>query len=228
MFEIDLLTGAQGADTRSINGASARRRSPAAPRTLRGILLNRWVLGSCLVVLGTLGISTGLALGTSKRIAHLDAALREALQDSVRVAEQLRTRSRLESRHDSLATRAALIEQADARRYDWPHLLEEIAVAVPEGVWITRIGDMTPGWPGIRLRVEGQTSDNAGLTRFWHALEASFFIENVELVSAGQHAVQRPEPDDDARDPYHFVIEADWETPPHDLLNFVPLGEVGT
>lgn len=228
MFEIDLLTGAQGVGAKPINGASGKRRPPGRPRSLRGILLNRWVLGSCLVVLGALGISTRLALGTSRRIAHLDAALREALQDSVRVAEQLRTRSRLKNRHDSLAARAALIEQADARRYDWPHLLEEIAVAVPEGVWITRIGEVATGRPGIRLRVEGQTSDNADLTRFWHALEASSFIENVELVSAGHHAVQGPGPEGDARDPYRFVIEADWETPPHDLLNFVPFGEVGT
>lgn len=228
MFEVDLLQGAQGTGTRPGQGTAGKRRSRLHARTLRGILLNGWVLGSLLMAFGSLGISIRLALGTSQRIAHLDATLRVALQDSVWAAEQLRTRLRLENRHDSLAARVKLIEEIDARRYDWPHLLEEVAVAVPDGVWITRIGDVTPGWPGIRLRVEGKTLDNLALTRFWNALEASFFMENVELARTEHDEVREPGPDGEAGDAYHFAIEADWENPPHDILDFVPHGETGT
>lgn len=228
MFEVDLLPGTQGAGTRTGKEKPGKRQSLVRARTLRDILLNGWVLGSCLMVLGSAGVSIRLALGMSQRIARLDTTLREALQDSVRVAEHFRTRLRLESRRDSLAVRVTFIEEIDARRYDWPHLLEEVAVALPEGMWITRISDVTSGRPRVRFRVEGTTFDNLRLTGLWNALEASFFVKNVELVSAEHDPVQDPGPDGDVVSPYHFVIEADWEDPSHDILDFVPLEEIGT
>ena len=228
MFEVDLLPGTQGAGTRTWK-RDAGKRGPRVPaRTLRGILLNGWILGSCLMVLGSVGVSVRLALGMSQRIARLDTTLQEALQDSVRMAEQLRTRLHLENRRDSLAARVALIEEADARRYDWPHLLEELAVATPEGVWMTRISVVNSGRPRIRFRVEGKALDSFGLTRFWNALEASFFVKNVELVSSEHNTVQHAEPNGDVLNPYHFVIEAGWEDPSQDILHFVRLEDIGT
>ena len=228
MFEVDLLPGTQGTGTRTRNGKPGRHRSRVSARTLRGILLNGWVLGSCLTGLGSLGVSIRLAIGTSQRVERLDMTLREALQDSVRVAELLQTRLQLENRRDSLAARVALIEEIDARRYDWPHLLEEIAVAIPDGVWITRISDVTSGRPRPRFQVEGKALDNFGLTRFWNTLEASFFVKDVTLVSTEHNPVQETGPDGEVPTPYHFIIEADWEDPSHDILEFVSLEEVGT
>lgn len=228
MFEVDLLPGTQGAGTRTGKGDPGKRGPRVPARTLRGILLNGWILGSCLIVLGSVGVSMRLALGMSRRIARLDTTLEEALQDSVRMTEQLRTRLLLENGRDSLAARTALVEEVDARRYDWPHLLEEVAVAMPEGVWITRISDVTSGLPRIRFRVEGKALDSFGLTRFWNALEASFFVKNVELVSSEHKTVQHAEPNGDVLNPYRFVIEADWEDPSHDVLDFVRLEDIGT
>ncbi len=235
MFEVDLLPGAQGAGTGAGKGKPGKRRSGVRARTLRETLLNGWILASCLMVLGSLGVSIRLALGMSQRITRLDTTLREALQDSARAAEHLHTRMQFERKRDSLAARVTLIEEIDARRYDWPHLLEEVAVALPEGMWIKRISDVTSDRPRIRFRVEGETLDNLGLTRLWNALEASFFVRNVELVSTEHNPVstdpnplQDPGPEGDVANPYHFVIEADWEDPPNDILDFIPLEEIGT
>lgn len=228
MFEVDLLPGTRGTGTRTGKGKPGKRPSRVPARTLRGVLLDGWVLGSCLMVLASSGVCIRLALGMSQRIARLDTTLREALQDSVRLAERLRTRYQLEDRRDSLAAQVALIEEIDARRYDWPHLLEEIAVATPERVWITRVSDVTSGRPRTRFRVEGKALDSFGLTRFWNALEASFFVKDVELVGTEHNPVRDTGPDVNAPAAYHFVIEAGWEEPPHDILDFVSLEEIGT
>ncbi len=154
--------------------------------------------------------------------------LGEAIRDSARAAEQSQSRLQLEQRRDSIAARVALIEQIDARRYDWPHLLDEVAGAVPEGVWITRISDVTSGRPRIRFRLEGTALDNFSLTRFWNALETSFFIEDVELVSTEHFSMQVPATDNGVRTAYRFVLQADGADPPQAVLDFVPFAKSGT
>ncbi len=226
MFEVDFLSDAQGTQAGAGRGKPGTTRALMAPQTLRGAFLNGWVLAACVLGFGSLGVSIRLAFGATERLARLDATLRESLQDSVRMAELLRTRSAAENRRDSLAARASLIEAIDARRYDWPHLLEEVAVATPEQVWISRISAVSSGRPAIRFRVEGHALDDVGLARFWNALEASLFVEHVELVSAEQDPVRGAGTDGAASASSRFVIEADWEAPSPDVLDFVALGEV--
>ena len=185
-------------------------------------------MGSGLIVLGSLGTSAQLIVRASEQVSQLDAALGEAIRDSAQAAERMQAWLQQEGQRDSIAARLALIEEIDARRYDWPHLLEEIAVAVPEGVWITRIANVPSGRPRIRFRVEGKALDNFILTRFWNALETSFFIRDVELLSTEHLVAQDPETDYGARTSYHFVLEADRADPPQEILNFVPFAGSGT
>lgn len=228
MFEVNLLPVRKGGGSSGKRGRPGKRQSRRGGRVPRLISLDLWVVGSGLIVVGSLATSVQMILGASEPLRQLDAALGEALQDSARTAERIQVWRRLEQQRDSVVARVALIEEFDARRYDWPHLLDEVAVAVPDGVRITRITDVTSGRTPIRFQIEGNARDNLSLTRFWNRLETSFFIRDVQLLST-EHLVARDlDTGDGVQASYHFVLQADSEDPPQEILDLVPFTESGT
>ena len=213
MIEVDLMPdGAGGATGR------ARRRSG---RRLRAVQLDAWVVACGLVASGAIGTAAYLVLAVSRELSDLEVAVGDALRDSARSAEDARLLLRLDNRRDSIIRRISMIEDLDATRYRWPHILDEVAAALPQGAWITGVASIAPGGPQVRFQVEGRASDNFALTRFWNALEASFFIQDVQLVST-EHLERRDTgTDGNLSASYRFVLAAEYESPPEEVVEFV-------
>ncbi len=214
MIEIDLLKGGPG--TRG--GRS--RKAPVGLR-LQSIPLDGWVVGSCLTVLLSLGFAGHLLLSVSGQAAGLDQALEAALSDSVQSSARRHRAVALQARRDSIAARVALIQEMDALRYLWPRIMDEVANALPAEAWLTRLAQVPSDVERVRFRVEGMARTNRALTRFWNGLESSPFIRDVRLI-ASDHAMVRSG-GDGVDNLYHFILEADQEDPPLELLVLVPL-----
>ena len=214
MLEVDLLRG---------GGKPQKRR---AARTMqradvRGLPLDPWTIGSGLAILASLGLALYLVLSVRGRAAALEEALAAALADSVRGAVIIGRMQTLEARRDSIASRVAIIREIDARRYLWPRIMDEVAGAVPADAWLTGLTWIPSQGDGVRFQVEGLARDNVSLTRFWNGMEASPFIREVRLVStenvvAGSTA-------DGAAHLNHFVLQAEPEDPPPEMLDLVSL-----
>jgi hypothetical protein len=65
--------------------------------------------------------------------------LDEAVQDSIRFADLIERTNQLTARRDSIAQRVSIIQEIDAGRYIWPHVLDEVARALPDYTWLREI-----------------------------------------------------------------------------------------
>lgn len=94
---------------------------------------------------------------------------------------------------DSLVSQIGVIRTVDGDRYIWPHVLDEVARALPPYTWLTEIApqgaaavadssDTTT--KALEFRITGRTADIQAYTRFLRQLEASPWVENVTPVSA--------------------------------------------
>ena len=238
MLEIDLLKGGSGRGL----GERPRLASPG----VRPWKLSRdgWIIGCALTILVSLGLAAYSALSVRNRAAGLEEALAAALADSVRSATLIEKMRTLEARRDSIAARAAIIQGIDARRYLWPRIMDEVAGVLPAQAWLTRFAQVASQEDSARFVVEGMTHDNFSLTRFWNGMESSPFIRNVRLIST-ENVAARPvggaggdlysgdlysgdlySGDLYSGDLYYFVLQAEPEDPPPEMLDFVPVRPV--
>ena len=105
----------------------------------------------------------------------------------------------------------------------WPHLLDEVARALPDYTWLTgivQIGAARVHMPDFRIR--GRSGNNFALTRFMENLEASPFIREVQLVTTEQ-VIEQEDGMDGVRTVHDFTLEASYELPPPELIETVPL-----
>lgn len=207
MIEIDLLGSRGKPGSRTPKALAAR--GPGAARAWRGRRLRElrpdgWVLGSAAGAVAFLGWAAYMAVSASGMESRAVAALEQALADSVRRAESLMKVKTLEERRDAIAGRAAAIEALDAQRYAWPRIMSEVARALPAEAWLVHLGQTASGGPQ-RIRIEGMSTDNLAVARFWNGLEASPEIGTVQLVALEHGTEERPSGPVDV---YHFVLEA--------------------
>ncbi len=217
MLEVNLLKGSgRGRDGRSrvvLPGVRARRLSR-----------DGWIIGSALAILTSLALAAFSALSIRDRAAGLEEALRAALADSARSAALIEKMRTLEAGRDSIAARVAIIQEIDARRYLWPRIMDEVTAVLPAEAWLTRFAQVASQADPARFEVEGMTRDNFSLTRFWNGMESSPFIRNVRLISTENVAAG---PASGAGgDLYYFVLQAEPENPPPEVLDFVPVRPV--
>ena len=166
------------ARTSSPNGSRSRKASP-------------WLAAAC--VPGLVGLLT-LALlqpGSRERRRSLEARIDEAARDSTELTELIATAERLRAGRDSVSARMEVIHELDRGRYVWSRLLDEVADAVPEFTWLTRIVE-AEGGDGARVEIEGRTANTFALTRFMNRLEAAPSLTSVRL--AGTEQVVEPLP----------------------------------
>ncbi len=214
MIEVDLVPDNSG-------GRIGRARRLRSAGRVRAIRLDAWVLVCSLVASGSLGTAAYLVLTASRGLSDLEVAVEEALRDSARSATGTRLLLQLHGRRDSAIARISMIEGLDITRYQWPHILDEVAAALPESAWITGIASVVSSESELRFQVEGRALDNFALTRFWNALEASFFIRNVQLISTEHLERRDPGKGGDLSTSYRFVIGAEYESPPDEVVEFV-------
>ena len=147
----------------------------------------------------------------------LAVRLEEERQDSVRFAALIEQTNRLTARRDSIAERVAIIQEIDAGRFVWPHLLDEVAAAVPEYTWLREI--IYSGENPLQVRIVGRAGSIYAITNFMTRLGASQFLRDVEP----QTIQQQPSETDQNDLVQVFELLVTYDPPPLDELQTVPL-----
>ena len=148
---------------------------------------------------------------------ELNVRLEAALQDSITNAAIIQRANELQARGDSIQERVAIIQEIDAGRYTWPHLLDEVAAAVPDFTWLTEV--MYQGDNPLQVRLAGRAASIFAITNFMRRLEASPFLRSVQPLPMQQVASEE-NPDDLV---YMFELTFTYEPPPLEDLETVPL-----
>lgn len=178
---------------------------PSFDRLLAFVVV-AWIVGPAVIA--------WLVLGARARQAELRVEIEEAAQDSARYAQIIQATRRLQSQRDTIAEKLRIIQEIDAERYIWTHIMDEVARAVPDYTWISELVQTASG-PVPRFRVAGYTATTFALTRFMTDLEASPFIRGVQLASSELVGHQ-------GELVYRFSFQAGYEEPPPDVLDISP------
>jgi Tfp pilus assembly protein PilN len=174
--------------------------------------------------------------------AGAQALLETAQQDSIRFSAVIAEKRKVQAERDSVVRQVRLIEAFDARRFVWPHIMEEVSRALPAYTWLTSITQTNtdavlaaarpPARPAkgnakpaptdtvvnvpARFRIVGNTVDLQALTRFMRVLEASPFIENVQLVKSTLIIV-------DGKQVTEFTLDAAYQHPDASEIHMTPV-----
>lgn len=217
MIEVNLLPGGK---------KRSGRRGPSfsfSMSEIGGLPQDRWVLGSGAVVAVVLIAAGYLFWSLGGRYGEVEAAVEEAAADSARYADLIQQAEQLRARRDSIAQRVEIIQEIDQERYIWPHVLDEVARALPEYTWLTSLVQTSLGQE-LQLRITGMAGNNFALTTFMENLEASPYVRGVTLINT-QLTVQSS--GGVSRSVNQFTLEAAYEQPSMEVLNTVPLFESG-
>ena len=193
--------------------------------TLEGRLpeVDRLTVGAGVLIVAALLGGGWLYSSVSSDVEELEVQLEVAVRDSIRLADVLEESNLLQARADSIAERVEIIQQIDQDRYVWPHLMDEVARAVPDYAWLTGMFQTsTVEAEDLVFQIQGQAGTYFALTSFMENLEASPFINGVQLVESQQVTVAGDGAGTD-RLLYEFTLEASGGTPPPELIETVPL-----
>ena len=214
MIEVNLQPGGK---KRGSRGPSFSLKLPS----IGGIGQDRWVLGSSVVVLAAVIVGGYLYMTTSNLQRDLEVQLVQARADSLELADLIVQYDRLMARRDSIAQRVDIIQEIDGDRYVWPHIMDEVARALPDYTWLTDILQVSLT-EELQFRIEGMAGNTFALTQFMENLEASLFIRNVRLIATEQ-VIQEVSAGGARRVVYRFQLEAAFDRPPAELLETIPL-----
>ena len=232
MIEINLLPGA---------GRKARGRGTGASlgATLSGIaakvkdphlIFGVVTVAVCVALVGAMQWRQGIIA------AQLDEAEQQAVQDSVKYHAILNEKRGAEARRDSVLRQLGIIKAIDNNRFVWPHLMDEVSRVMPPYTWLNTMSqasampspaalqsdsagqkdslNVTP--PAMKFRMTGNTVDIQALTRFIRLLEASPFVQNVQLVRSEPVLV-------DNRQVTEFQLSAEYQTPDSSAIRLQPI-----
>lgn len=156
-------------------------------------------------------------LGVQSDAEDLNVSLEAAVQDSIRNAAIIQRTNELQARGDSIQQRVSIIQEIDAGRYTWPHLLDEIAAAVPDFTWLSGILYLSDG--PLQVRVTGRAGSIFAITQFMRRLEASRFLRAVQTETI-QEVLSEASPGDLV---FMFELTLTYVGPPLDELQTIPL-----
>ncbi|MEX0856116.1 MAG: PilN domain-containing protein [Gemmatimonadota bacterium] len=161
-----------------------------------------------------------LYLGVFGAAEELEVRTEVAVRDSIRYEDVIQRSGVLQARRDSIAQRVSIIQEIDGSRYVWPHIMDEVARALPDYTWLTRLIQVTGGSP-VLFRLEGRSGTYFGLTTLMENLEASPFITGVELISSEQISISLGGGANQLV--YQFILEGSSREPPPEIVERVPL-----
>jgi Tfp pilus assembly protein PilN len=173
--------------------------------------------------------------------SQVNEALQKATQDSINYSGVIREQRKAQSQRDSVVSQVNLIRSFDDKRFVWPHIMDEVSRALPPYTWVTSMvqtnvisvasqpsGPPPKGAktgppsvdsssvPRAQFKLVGNTVDIQALTRFMKVLEASPFIENVQLEKSAIILV-------DGKEVTEFTLAATYETPDPSSIRTVPV-----
>jgi Tfp pilus assembly protein PilN len=187
MINVNLRPGAK---------RSAKRGSPFTGvgdqfRALTGSIKEPWQIAAVAawaVVIVALGF---LFWRTGSQIGSLTPELEEARAEQDLYQGFIRQKRAEERVRDSILSQIGTISAVDRERLVWPHILDEVAYALPDNTWLTSVANLATGdvdvdgaTPPPSVRIAGMTGDLANYTTFLRRLEASSWLENVLPIEA--------------------------------------------
>lgn len=225
MIEINLLPGARKKKGSS-KGASLNL--GAAFGDLASKLKDPWLAIAIVGVVVGLVASGGMYVLQSREAATLEEQQRIAVQDSTRYAAVLAQRSAAEAQRDSILRQIAVISAIDGDRFVWPHILDEVARALPTYTWLRSVAQTSSSAPispeaaaagtapRLGLRIVAYTVDIQAVTIYMKNLEASPFLENVTLGVSDKAMT-------DGKEVTQFTLDMQFSKPDGSAIRTVPL-----
>jgi Tfp pilus assembly protein PilN len=239
MIEINLLPGTT-TKARGRSGGGGVDFAGAAAGFVNKVK-DPWLIGAVSSVLVAGAVVAAAFWWQRSQTNDLDTQLQTALSDSTRYTGVIREKHRAEAERDSVVRQVELIRSFDSKRFVWPHIMDEISRALPPYTWITtiqqtNIGAAAPapatGKPGdkvarlpevdstavprVKLKMIGNTVDIQALTRFMKLLEASPFLENVQLDKSSIVLI-------DGKEVTEFTLTAFYQAPDPSAIKTVPV-----
>ena len=213
LIEINLAPGSAGA--RSRRKAVSGLKMPALPAVKGDVRVVAGVAAAILVlVLAFVGY---WRMGAHR--STLEARIQQEVTDSIGFASTIDLVRTVQARQDTVRQKIEIIRSVDTRRYVWPHLMDEISLAVPAYVWLNEIGSSEVAdslAAGPAFTIQGSSGSTQSLTSFMKNLEASPFIDQVTLVTSEQEVLE-------GRTLQRFSLEARYGSPDHSDIVTVPL-----
>jgi Tfp pilus assembly protein PilN len=216
LIEINLAPGAAGARARRKTLPGVRL--PSLP-AVTGDARTAAAVGAGILVLAV-AVFGYWRMGSQR--TTLEAQVQQEVTDSIRFASTIDLVRSLQARQDTVRQKIDIIRSVDTRRYVWPHLLDEISLAVPAYVWLAEIGS-TEGTDslaiGPALTIQGNAGSTQSLTRFMKNLESSPFVREVTLITSEQDVME-------GRTVQRFSLEALYRVPDAEVIETVPIVEI--
>lgn len=212
MIEINLLPGSvkktKRRGTALSAGPLANLKMPQVDKPV-AIAIGMWAVG--------LSLMAYLHLSSSGRLEQLTQDVAKARADSTRHALALETTIMLQGTMDTVARKVEVVQELDAGRYNWAHILDEIASNLPNYAWLINITFAESSDPKVpAFRITGRGGNAFALPAFIRALENSPFIMNVSLNSSDAVV-------ENDKTLHQFIIDGSFEQPPIDMIQTVPL-----
>ena len=157
----------------------------------------------------------------------------ETRSEHRRFQDFLAQKRREEMVRDSILSQIRTIRDVDSDRYVWPHILNEVAQALPPLTWLINVSNVTPSVqpmvstdstaadqppPPVQIQLTGRTVDIQGYTRFMRQLEDSPWLDNVTAVSANTVV-------ESGRAVTAFVLTATFSRPSPDRIQTVSVAQ---
>lgn len=213
MIEINLLPGSvKRAPRRGLPrfGGGGGRSKGKLPE------FDRLLVGSIAVAVLAIALVAWLHISTSARLNDLRADEEAAVRDSARYAVLRTQGDSLRAQLEAISARMEVIQNLDAGRYVWPHIMDEVSRTLPPYVWLVSMTSTLVDGGHPRVSVEGRAGNLLAVSRYMRELESSPFLGGARLISSSQTTI-------DERTVYSFSLEVGYEEPPADVIETVPL-----
>lgn len=174
----------------------------------------------------------GVWKAQSSELKDLTPRLEQARTENTRFKAFIQQKKKQELIRDSLLAQIGVIRDVDRDRYVWPHVLDEVAQALPAYTWLTELVAQAPAVPQVSdsavtdsvhqpppaFRIQGRTVDIQAYTKFLRQLEASPWVVDVVPVSVST-VVEHERP------VTAFTIRANFKTADSAYIRTVPLSQ---
>lgn len=190
MIKINLLPGVKRKRSGSTKDAIVGRLRDLGTKVKDPLLL----VAAAVWILVAGFLAYGFITNTAKA-RSLEPKLEQAKDEHRRYKNLMTEKRKTETIRDSLLAQIAVIRDVDGDRYTWPHVLDEVAKALPAYTWLVDLSvsgaavvaaadsaDTTAA--ALQFMINGRTVDIQAYTRFLRQLEASPWIIDVTPVQA--------------------------------------------
>ena len=201
-------------------GSKRRRKGPGLPK-LGGMFAGRggegrdpWLTAAIAFAVIALLVIGWMFLSQRGERSGLEERLTEAVEDSARLSDLRELSDSLIARETRIRERLDLVEGLDDGRFVWPHLLDELSVALPDYAWLTGVAERSP-LPGLEVEVEGMAANPLAITAFVRRLQRSPYVDQVRILGSQEQSLE-------GFSAHSFSLIVTYGAPPDSLVRFAP------